>query len=844
MSAFIAVFRRELRAYFGSSLAYVFIGVYLLLSGLATWNLARFFDTARVELTPFFQFQPWFLAFLAPAIGMRLWSEDLKSGASDLYFTAPVSLTRVHLAKFSAGMCVIAVALASSLPYWLMVSWLGSPDHGVIALNYLHLLSLGALFLMVSLCFSAVSKQQVIALVLSALICLVLLVIEINLVTAGLNQFLPGFLAEAIRDYGVTSLQLNALRGVFQLSDFLVYAGLTALFAVIGVSILDARRRVGSPKPDTRWLAASLVVIFIAFPFARNLAERVASPVRLDVTGYQLNTLSDGAKELARGLEEPIELTLYYSETIGEDYPNIRAHADRVMALLSAFEKASRGKIRLEIVDPEPFSAGEDEAILAGISAIPTEGLDPLYFGLTGRNLVDDLKIIPFFAPEQDDRLEFDIANLIAGLDEVSTPKIGVLSGTPALSPNAAGEGASAVQQAISDAYLIEWISPDALSLPENMAVLLIAQPPEMAPHLSYLIETYLAGGGRALILTDPHTLLYERQNYAAELGAMAENWGIELSRDILADAELGLTVSVNTRNGPQTMRQPVFIGAGSNQMNRSDFLTAGLQKNVQFGTAGWISNADADALDTTPLITSSDAPARMNVEDFLTGNQSPASVRAQMQDLPGPLPMAVRLSGNLPSRFDAAPDPELPEDPVLSRLGRAQWSAAIAENQRPAPAEIVWIHDTDLLFDAFYLNPQTGAELADNRALILSVLDQFAGKTDLSRLRARPPAIRPMTRIVSMRRAAEDEYLDELTRLEDRLTEIESQLENADENMAPGLRAEYLNTRRSLRDQQSAFREKIGRVETWLRWLTIWLPAGFAFLISALIRLPSRRSA
>ena len=181
MSAFKSVCKRELRAFFASPLAYVFIGVYLLLSGLATWNIARFFDTARVDLDPLFQFQPWFLAILAPAIGMRLWSEDLKSRSSDIYFTAPVPLIKIHLAKAVAGLTVLIAALAATLPYWIVVSYLGAPDHGLIALNYLHLILISALFLIISMTFSALTRQQVVALVLGVTVNLILLVAGLNL---------------------------------------------------------------------------------------------------------------------------------------------------------------------------------------------------------------------------------------------------------------------------------------------------------------------------------------------------------------------------------------------------------------------------------------------------------------------------------------------------------------------------------------------------------------------------------------------------------------------------------------------------------------------------------------
>ncbi|MAK61261.1 MAG: hypothetical protein CMK09_09810 [Ponticaulis sp.] len=841
MTAFSAITLRELRAFFGSPLAYVFFGVYILLSGLATWNLARFFDTARVELTPFFQFQPWFLAVLAPAIGMRLWSEDLKSGAADLYLTAPVSLVKVHLAKFAAGWIVLIAALATSLPYWAMVSWLGSPDHGVIFLCYLHLIGLSAVFLMITLAISAASTQQVVALVISVAICLILLVLQLNLVTDGLGAFAPRFLLQWVKGFGLSDLQLNALRGNLLISDLIVYAGLTALAGLMGLFLLRRRRHTGSRKAEHVWLAGTLGLVLVGFPIARFVLERVTAPIRMDMTGYQLNTLSDPAKDLARHLKEPVELTLFYSAGIGADYPNIRTHAERVQSLLSELVRASKGKLELRVIDPQPFSEGEDLAITSGITALPTEGVDPLYFGLTGRNAVDDLDIIPFLAPERDAELEFEITSLLSRLDRLATPKIGILSGVSALSQTASEAELSTLQSAIEAQYQVEWVSPTGYALPDDLDALMIAQPPFVSPQMSYLIERYLASGGRAVVLTDPAAIIHGREGVAPALSALADMLGVVLSDKMLADPDLGLPVSVQTSAGVQNIRQPIFPGPGPAQMNSDDFLTSSLQKAIHFGGAGWIDPAETQ-LTFTPLIMSGPQPSDVDPAAFQASDQSPGAVRQLMTPLLSPRALAVRLSGSLPFTGEAAPEMSFPDDPVLRRLAEADWARQTTEPLERAPAEIVWIHDADFLFDAFYVHPQTGDALADNESLVMSILDQFAGNPELARLRARPPAIRPMTRVISMREAAEAEYLEELTRLENELSNLQSSLDAAGTDERAMLRGDYLSTRRDLRALQANFRSRIDGLEAWLRWLTIWIPAGLVFLMSASLKLLSRR--
>ncbi len=841
MSAFKSVCKRELRAFFASPLAYVFIGVYLLLSGLATWNIARFFDTARVDLDPLFQFQPWFLAILAPSIGMRLWSEDLKSRTSDIYFTAPVPLIEIHLAKAVAGLAVLVAALAATLPYWIIVNYLGEPDHGLIALNYLHLILLSALFLMISMAFSAVTRQQVVALVLGVAVNLVLLVAGLNIVT-DIAVNLPARLVTGWLDsFGLFSLLTNAQRGLLSLADLFVYVSLIAIFCIIGVTLLDARRRP-SHAIWRSWTGATLAVMILGFPALRSALELTAGQIRVDLTGYRLNTLSDGARALARSIEEPIDLTLYYSEDVGGEYPNIRAHADRVEAMLSAFSVASKGKIRTQTINPAPFSTGEDQAITQGISAIPTEGIDPLYFGLSGRNLVDDLQTIPFLAPEQDHRLEFEVARMISQLDNVARSRLGILSDIPALDGTVTGNQRSAIQRAIEDQYQVSWLTGDMYSLPEGLEAIIIAQPADLSTYTLYLLDQYLLSGGNMIILADPEPVMHQTRQIAEPLRDWMAGWGLTLTSDIVADESLGLPVTVQSASGNRTVSQPIFPAPGPALFDREDFLTANLRQPINFGAAGYLVFDDSDAVSLTPLVFTSDTPALISADARSNISLTPTAARNVMAPHEGAITLAARLSGAFPTYFTTAPQPDLPDDPVLARLAASEVNSNADFAGQGRQANVLLIPDTDILFDAFYINPQDGTTIADNRAFLMAAIDQFAGNPELARLRARPPAIRPMTRVTELRNEAETLYLAEQTAIEDRLFELESEIEAASEADNVRLQTEYLEAREALRDLQRQFRQQIDGLEAWLRWWTIWFPALTAFLLSATIRLWVRR--
>lgn len=149
MNAMLAVMRRELRSYFVTPLAYVFIVIFLLLASALTYYQGDFYERGQADLQPFFAFHPWLYLFLVPALSMRLWAEERKSGTLELLLTLPVSVTQAMLGKFFAGWIVIALALALTFPMWLTVNYLGNPDNGVIVAGYLGSLLMAGAYLAV-----------------------------------------------------------------------------------------------------------------------------------------------------------------------------------------------------------------------------------------------------------------------------------------------------------------------------------------------------------------------------------------------------------------------------------------------------------------------------------------------------------------------------------------------------------------------------------------------------------------------------------------------------------------------------------------------------------------------
>ncbi|HHQ13918.1 MAG TPA: ABC transporter permease [Chromatiales bacterium] len=171
MNAIMIIAKRELRAYFETPVAYVFIGIFLAMSGVFTFYLGGFYERGQADLQPFFSFHPWLYLFLVPAISMRLWSEERKSGSIELLMTLPITLWQAVLGKFLAAWAFVAVALALTFPIWITVNYLGDPDNGVILAAYLGSLLMAGAFLAIGSCISAANRNQVVAFIITVVIC-------------------------------------------------------------------------------------------------------------------------------------------------------------------------------------------------------------------------------------------------------------------------------------------------------------------------------------------------------------------------------------------------------------------------------------------------------------------------------------------------------------------------------------------------------------------------------------------------------------------------------------------------------------------------------------------------
>ncbi len=236
------IVKRELASYFSTPLAYVFIVIFLMLNGVFTFFLVRLYERGQADLLPFFNFHPWLYLFLVPAIAMRLWAEERKTGSIELLLTLPVRLREVVLGKFLAAWFFTGIALALTFPIWLTVNYLGEPDNGVILASYLGSWLMAGSFLAIGSCMSALTSNQVIAFILSVVTCFLFIVTGFPMVLDWLTDWAPLVVIDAVASLSLMSHFQSISKGVLDLRDILYYLTMIGSWLLATAIIIDMKK--------------------------------------------------------------------------------------------------------------------------------------------------------------------------------------------------------------------------------------------------------------------------------------------------------------------------------------------------------------------------------------------------------------------------------------------------------------------------------------------------------------------------------------------------------------------------------------------------------------------------
>jgi ABC-type uncharacterized transport system involved in gliding motility auxiliary subunit len=614
----------------------------------------------------------------------------------------------------------------------------------------------------------------------------------------------------------------------------------------------------------------ALAVLFLGVVMLANLALR---GVRLDLTQNRLYTLSPGTKQVLGQLKEPINLYFYFSrDAAAKQSPLIMPYAARVREFLEEVTARAGGKIRLQVIDPQPFSEDEDRAAEAGLQPLQVgDGTGgSLYFGLAGTNSTDGRSVIPGFTPDREEFLEYDIAKLIQELASPQKPVIGLVSTLPMqgqYNPMTGQMGDTwPILAQLEQLFTIRSLTTDLDHIDKDVDVLMVVHPKNFPPKTLYAIDQFVMRGGKVLLFVDPDSgadtsgqdpqnpFAGAGANHASDLEPLLTAWGVAYDpTKVVADLDLGLEVR-SSMQGPPT-RHIGILGLHKDDMNSKDIDTATLD-TINVATAGFLAPRSGATTKFEPLLMSSTSAAPLPAVRF-GPMTDPASLRDGFKPTGIRYAIAARITGPVSSAYpQGAPADQKPAaGPPIAHLAKSTGSA-----------NIVIIADTDMLMDYMWvqtrelLGQHIAQAFANNGDLVANALDNLGGSSALISIRGRATFSRPFERVEALKRQADDrlrakvlELQSELQQTESKLTELQSKrndqaslmLTPEQEEELKRFTAEKAHVRKELRETQRGLDVEINRLEVWLKVINIAIaPLAVALAGALILSLRRRRRA
>ena len=510
-----------------------------------------------------------------------------------------------------------------------------------------------------------------------------------------------------------------------------------------------------------------LVAAFFLFTLVNNL---MLGSVRLDLTENGLYSVSDGTREVIADLEEPINLYFFFSEKASKDLTALRAYSQRVREMLEEYQLLAGSKINLHIVDPEPFSEQEDQASEFGLQSVPVnQAGEALYFGLAGTNALDGQEVLPFFQPDREAFLEYELTKLIYNLSVVEKPRVALYSELKveqSVDPRSFQPTPGWVfMDQLKELFQIEKIDELSLSAIGTADLLLLIHPGTLGDAALYAVDQHVMSGGKLIVFVDPLAETVPPgtsvlSGSSSELNRLTATWGVSL-RDgqVLGDSEAALMVG-GVDGAP--VRHLGILGFTNQYFSGDDIVTADLEA-INFSTAGILDVDEVDGIDAKSLIASSSVSGSLDVIQFQTLSD-PAELQQGFQSTGESYSVAVRLSGKSRSSF-----PEMSGE-----------ETHIAETEQ---LNVVIVADTDVLSDRLWVQvqnffgQQVASAFADNGSFVVNLVENLSGSSALIEVRSRGQFSRPFVVVEELRRIAEAKYLTNAEDLQARLAETDRQL-------------------------------------------------------------------
>ena len=604
-------------------------------------------------------------------------------------------------------------------------------------------------------------------------------------------------------------------------------------------------------------LYLALVLLVLTFVPLIAASSRWLHASRIDLTTDQLYTLSPGSLRIVDGLKRPLKLTLYFSEHATRDLPRLRSYEQRVREMLQEIVARSHGAVRLQIIDPVPYSDDEASAEGAGLTAANggSNG-ERVFFGLSGSALsgsvdedagedrqVEKTLSIAFFDPAREAFLEYDIAKLLYELNQTNKPVIGVISSLPVAGNPALGEPAWSVFQQLGQLFDLKTLDAATLQhVDDDMRVLLLIHPQHLPPAAQYAIDQYVLGGGHLAVFVDPDAELQvapftiegtAAQDKSSNLPRLFAAWGVLYDpHKVVLDRTRALQIEL----AGSSLNHPAMLDLGPQELNRDDVVTASLQR-INVSTAGHFDLAPNATTRLIPLLQSTSDAELVPTQRVLDASADPSQLLQSYQPDNAQYVLAARLRG-----------------PFVSAFPERASSAGHLAHSGPK-AEVILVADTDLLSDRLWAEPQTVLGqttmrvFANNGDFVTNLVDNLSGSSELLSIRGRSTSQRPFTRVDALRSAADQKFLQKERELEQELADTRRRLEEL--QPAKGarqstvtaeqrreieqFRQRQLAINKALRDVQHQLNAEIDALGTRVKFINIVLVPALVALLGLL---------
>lgn len=596
-----------------------------------------------------------------------------------------------------------------------------------------------------------------------------------------------------------------------------------------------------------------LAVAFLVFTLFNN---ELFSGAKLDLTEGHLYTLSDGTRKIIDSLDEPINLYFFFSDKTSQNLTGLRAYAQRVKELLEQYQSLGNGKIKLHIIDPEPFSDEEDKATAFGLQSVPAGDGNNVFFGLAGTNSVDDQQIISFFQPDKERFLEYDISRLIQSLSVHKKPVVGVMSSLKVQGDVDMKTFKSTppwvVMNELHKQYDVHNIKMSATEIPADVDLLILIHPKSLSQATEFAIDQFVMKGGRVLAFVDPmaeqdrptpNGMVPSAGPQASQMNKLLESWGVKLRSDVIVgDSKTALQVS--GRDG-RPVRHLAILGLEKDNFNQDDVVTANLD-SINVSSAGILDPVKGATSKEEPLIESSKFAMPIDTPQ-LQFMANPEELEQGFKPTGKKYVIAARLSGEANSAFP---------DGINGYKGKVV--------KKTDKLNVIVVADTDILSDRLWVHVQDffgqriASPWANNGDFVTNAVDNLLGSSDLISIRSRGRFTRPFTVVQELRRKAQAKYQQSATDLQAQLSETEKKLnelqaqkkQNNLLSLSPEqqaavekFRQEKLHIRKQLRDVRHQLDKDIESLGTTLKFLNILLfPLILTLMLLMLNYIRSRR--